>query len=207
MHLRSEFWRAHSGVHAGGGRGGGKQAGGGASAGKPSDVRGGGRSAVQASLLASLQGLCPATRMPTPAHVKMLNWRTSQVRTSFDTGGVGCVVVSGGAAHPQEPALVLAGDFCTESSFDGCTQSAVAAARAVLTSLEVGSDLPNTTQTTIKSRDLDVQPGRDTAALRVDGASHSAARNVCNTESKKTPSRRRRKGRSRVASGWAEGPM
>jgi hypothetical protein len=35
---------------------------------------------VQAELLAALQALSPRLVMPKPAHVKMLNWRTSQVR-------------------------------------------------------------------------------------------------------------------------------
>ena len=127
----SEFWSRHSNVHAGGGRGGGKQAGGGALAGRPEQVTGKGRGAVQAELLAALQALSSRLVMPKPAHVKMLNWRTSQVKTPArlaDEDGA-CVVVS------TEPSLVLAGDWCSESSFQGCAISALAAAVAVRAAL------------------------------------------------------------------------
>ena len=127
----ADFWARHANVHAGGGRGGGKQAGGGASAGRPEQVTGKGRGAVQAAMLAALQALSPRLVMPKPAHVKMLNWRTSQVKVParLAAGDGACVVAS------REPILVLAGDWCTESSFEGCANSAQAAADAVRAAL------------------------------------------------------------------------
>ena len=127
----ADFWARHANVHAGGGRGGGKQSGGGASAGRPEQVTGKGRGAVQAAMLAALQALSPRLVMPKPAHVKMLNWRTSQVKVParLAAGDGACVVAS------REPSLVLAGDWCTESSFEGCASSAQAAADAVRAAL------------------------------------------------------------------------
>jgi predicted NAD/FAD-dependent oxidoreductase len=126
----SEYWARHSGVHAGGGRGGGRQAGGGASAGRPEQVSGNGRGAVQVEMLAALRALVKLP-MPQPAHVKMLNWRTSQIRTAARTTAEdgACVVAS------RQPSLVLAGDWCTESSFEGCAVSAIAAVDAVRAAL------------------------------------------------------------------------
>ena len=51
-----------------------------------------------------------------------------------------CVVAS------TEPSLVLAGDWCTESSFEGCAISAIAAAAAVRAAL--GAAATGTTTTT-----------------------------------------------------------
>eukprot|EP01052_Picozoa_sp_SAG31_P033053 SAG31_NODE_3688_length_3987_cov_2.818930_2_plen_642_part_00 len=135
----SKFWKRYSGVHAGGGRGGGKQVGGGVSAGQPEQVVGGGRDAVQKELIAALRALAPSVPMPTAVHVKMLNWRTSQVKTntciaptSTRSGGgaVACLVTS------HNPLLVLAGDWLTESSFEGCAISAAATTKAILATLE-----------------------------------------------------------------------
>ena len=125
------FWARHSKVHAGGGRGGGMQAGGGASAGRPEHVTGNGRGAVQVEMLAALQALSSGLVMPKIAHVKMLNWRTSQVATParLTAEGRACVVAS------HQPSLVLAGDWCAESSFEGCVISAQAAASAVVAAL------------------------------------------------------------------------
>lgn len=68
----------------------------------------------------------------------MLNWRTSQIRTAARTTAEdgACVVAS------RQPSLVLAGDWCTESSFEGCAVSAIAAVDAVRAALTAA---PNTT--------------------------------------------------------------
>ena len=77
-------------------------------------------------MLEALQALCPKADMPPPTHTKMLNWRTSQVVADTVPDTAGCVVVA------KEPPLVLAGDWCVESSFQGCATSAVAATEALL---------------------------------------------------------------------------
>lgn len=77
-----------------------------------------------------------------PGHVKLskvvlgskvINWRTSQTVKPL---------VKGSAAHPrclplsQEPPLVLAGDYFTESNFTGCEASARDAAASVFAALQ-----------------------------------------------------------------------
>lgn len=141
----SDFWAQHSSVNAGGGRGNGRQAGG-ASAGRLDQVKGKGRGAVSAAMLDAFQALCPERKMPPPAHMKMLNWRTSQVVSAgIISKSPGhekrrtCVLDQGTteqAVFPLAPALVLTGDWCAESSFEGCALSASAAANEVLRKLE-----------------------------------------------------------------------
>lgn len=118
------FWQRHSRVHAGGGRGGGQQRNGGASAGAPGQVVGGGRAAVQHELLGALRGLCADLDFPAPAHLKLLNWRTSQVARPLTVPGTALLVSS-------DPPLVLTGDWATDSSFDGCAKAAEAAVALV----------------------------------------------------------------------------
>ena len=50
------------------------------------------------------------------AHVKLLNWRTSQVLTPQ----AACLA-------SEQPLLVLTGDWASDSSFDGCVAAAAAA--------------------------------------------------------------------------------
>ena len=67
-------------------------------------------------MIDELQTLVPSCIMPMPSNVKMLNWRTSQV-----VSGKNCVV-SG-----EDSTLVLTGDWCYESSFEGCVKAACSA--------------------------------------------------------------------------------
>ena len=122
------FWLLYSSVNAGGGRGGGRQSGGGASAGRPEKVAGGGRAAVLDAMVAALERLAPRLKMPRPAFVKMLNWKTSQVKVPHAHARVAPACL----ARVEEPGLVVAGDWCAgESSFEGCAASALAAVEAV----------------------------------------------------------------------------
>jgi len=100
----------------GGGRGQGKGQGG-----------GGGRDAAKAGLVAALEDLAGGP-MPRARNAKLLNWRTSQVDRALAHGGedgatVDVVTAEGGR-------LIFTGDWCTESSFEGCNRAALAAAAA-----------------------------------------------------------------------------
>ena len=109
-----ELWRQVEG--GGRRRGGGK--------GKRSKaVNGGGRKAAQARLVSALEGLA-GRRMPRPKHTKLLNWRTSQVSPPL-SGNESVVTAAGGR-------LVFTGDWCVESSFEGCNRAAIASAEAVM---------------------------------------------------------------------------
>ena len=68
---------------------------------------------VKDEMIAALKALVPGASMPPPSNLKLLNWRTSQVVKGQDC------VVSG-----DDPSLVLTGDWCYESSFEGCVQAA-----------------------------------------------------------------------------------
>ncbi|KAK7507957.1 hypothetical protein BaRGS_00000922 [Batillaria attramentaria] len=62
--------------------------------------------------------------LPPPAEVKSQKWRYSQVHRGYP-GSPGCLTLQ------QQPLLVLAGDAFTLSTFDGCLDSAEAAANTV----------------------------------------------------------------------------
>ena len=114
MQSTVELWRQVEG--GGRRRGGGK--------GKRSKaVNGGGRKAAQARLVSALEGLA-GRRMPRPKHTKLLNWRTSQVSPPL-SGNESVVTAAGGR-------LVFTGDWCVESSFEGCNRAAIASAEAVM---------------------------------------------------------------------------
>lgn len=84
---------------------------------------GGGRKAAQAKLVSALESLA-GRRMPRPKHTKLLNWRTSQVSPPL-SGNNSVVTAAGGR-------LVFTGDWCVESSFEGCNRAAIASAEAVM---------------------------------------------------------------------------
>ena len=66
--------------------------------------------------------------MPRAKHMKLLNWRTSQV----DSGGLADPPVVTAA----DGSLVFTGDWCVESSYEGCHRAALAAAGAVAAALD-----------------------------------------------------------------------
>ena len=88
------------------------------------NTRGGGRGPAKASIVGALEGLAGG-KMPRAQHTKLLNWRTSQ--TLPPTGG-GVVTAEGGR-------LVFTGDWCFESSFEGCNLAAEAAAAATINAI------------------------------------------------------------------------
>merc|ERR1712129_687558 len=63
-------------------------------------------------------------KLPRILHTKLLNWRTSQVRSLGD----GIVTAEGGR-------LIFVGDWCYESSFEGCNRAAHDAASAAIDAL------------------------------------------------------------------------
>ena len=101
--------------------GDGRRRGGGKS--KRGRAGGGGRKAAQAKLVAALESLA-GRRMPRPKHTKLLNWRTSQVSPPL-SGNESVVTAADGR-------LIFTGDWCVESSFEGCNQAAIASAEAVM---------------------------------------------------------------------------
>ena len=94
------------------GRNGGKGGGG-----------GGGRNAARSYIVAALEDLAGCS-MPRAQHTKLLNWRTSQASPPLLLEDEPTVTAEGGR-------LIFTGDWCVESSFEGCNQAAEAAATAV----------------------------------------------------------------------------
>ena len=103
-------------------------------------------------MLDALRALCPGVRMPPPAHIKLLNWQTAQVKRAAPSQEAGCVSVraggdgakSGGGAKSapggaQGGVLVVTGDWLVESSFEGCAVAASAATAAVARALKLDS--------------------------------------------------------------------
>jgi len=70
-------------------------------------------------------------QVPRTVNVKLVNWRTAQVRQSLLGAKESTVVAS------TEPPLVFTGDWCVESSFEGCSLAAQAAAKAVVRALRL----------------------------------------------------------------------
>ena len=85
--------------------------------------RGGGRGGAKAEIVGALEGLA-GSEMPRARNTKLLNWRTSQARAAGD----GVVTAEGGR-------LVFTGDWCFESSFEGCNLAAQAAATATVNAI------------------------------------------------------------------------
>jgi len=130
-----DFWYKYSNVHSGGGKGGGKQRGKGNSAsGSLDGVTGGGRDAVRMQLIQSMEKLVNGRKMPRVAHVKLLNWRTSQASdtaqmVSNTRNDQPCVLTA------ENGSIIMTGDWCVESSYEGCFQSAQVAAQSAFDSV------------------------------------------------------------------------
>ena len=86
---------------------------------------------VQADLLARLSKLLPW--LPPPERVALHAWKNSQVRAPLELPGGAAALLGGGTTPP----VVLAGDAFAPlgSRFDGCAQSADAAAAALVAAL------------------------------------------------------------------------
>ena len=87
---------------------------------------------VQADLLARLSKLLPW--LPPPERVALHAWKNSQVRAPLELPGGAAALLGGGTTPP----VVLAGDSFAPtlgSRFDGCAQSADAAAAALVAAL------------------------------------------------------------------------
>ena len=131
-----EFWKQPN-VGWGGGMGGrggsggkggeGGKGGKGGGGGKGGRARGGvgGREAARVGLVTALEELA-GIPMPRARHAKLLNWRTSQADRPLRPDYVGEPAVV--TAHGGK--LVFTGDWCVESSFEGCNRAALAAAAA-----------------------------------------------------------------------------
>ena len=107
--------------------------------------RGGGRGPAKASIVAALESLAGG-KMPRAQNTKLLNWRTSQ---SVAPSGSGIVTAEGGR-------LIFTGDWCFESSFEGCNLAAEAAAAAAVDTLcdatdADGQELESPTNGTVNS--------------------------------------------------------
>lgn len=115
-----ELWRSVEGAGKGKGRRGkGKGKGKGA---RLDGIQGGGRDAARAHMVRALEQLA-GSKMPQPQHTKLLNWRTSQASPPLTPEGGGIVTAEGGR-------LIFTGDWCVESSFEGCNLAAQMAAEA-----------------------------------------------------------------------------
>lgn len=134
-----ELWKC---VEAGGGKRGGKGKGGKGKGGKGkgtggkgkgtggkraaadslAGIRGGGRDAARSHMVAALEDLA-GCKMPRAQNAKLLNWRTSQASPPLPAESESVVTAGGGR-------LIFTGDWCVESSFEGCNLAAQAAATA-----------------------------------------------------------------------------
>ncbi|KAK0051794.1 renalase [Biomphalaria pfeifferi] len=79
---------------------------------------------VRDEILGHVRNILP--QLPKPISIKPQRWRYSQVHQVYD-GEPGCVVVS------TNPLVILAGDGFSQSTFDGCLDSAEAVLSAVKT--------------------------------------------------------------------------
>ena len=113
-------------VSAGGGRGGGRQKRGRSAGNTLNQIKGGGREEVRAILTKALEELAGGTPIPQVSHAKLLNWRTCQVNVPL-------VVPQGDsvATTTENGRVILTGDWCIESSFEGCYRAGEAAAKLV----------------------------------------------------------------------------
>ncbi len=89
-------------------------------------------------LLARLHRLLPVLGQVQPVQTYLRFWRQSQVTARIALGRTAaCLAIpqqqeeapAAGTAWSTEPLLLLAGDYFTESNFQGCLRSAQAAAR------------------------------------------------------------------------------
>ena len=98
------------------------------------DIRGGGgRNAARLHIVAALEALA-GCKMPRAQHTKLLNWRTSQaspaaILTPEADDRPAVITAEGGR-------LIFTGDWCVESSFEGCNLAAQAAADAAAAAVD-----------------------------------------------------------------------
>ena len=127
-----ELWKRVSG---GGGKRGGKGKGKGkgkgqshrnSSAASSQGSQGGGRDAARSQIVAALEEIAGRT-MPRAQHAKLLNWRTSQAAPPL--------VQDRPVVTANSGQLIFTGDWCVESSFEGCNLAAQAAATAAADSI------------------------------------------------------------------------
>jgi len=88
--------------------------------------KGGGRHSAKSSILEALESLA-GRKMPRIKKAKLLNWRTSQVNVDANAHGTGKGIVTA-----EDGRLIFTGDWCYESSFEGCNLAAEAAASAAI---------------------------------------------------------------------------
>jgi len=81
----------------------------------------GGRNSAKSAIMDAVERLAGG-KIPPVKHTKLLNWRTSQVNPPV---GEGIVTTEGGR-------LIFTGDWCYESSFEGCNLAAEEAASAAV---------------------------------------------------------------------------
>jgi predicted NAD/FAD-dependent oxidoreductase len=97
------------------------------------EIRGGGRNAARSYMVTALEALA-GCKMPRTQHTKLLNWRTSQASPPLLPEDEPVITAEGG--H-----LVFTGDWCVESSFEGCNLAAQAAATAAANAISPCSEL------------------------------------------------------------------
>lgn len=90
-----------------------------------------GRNASKSSIVDALRSLAGGKKMPRAQNTKLLNWRTSQVNVNPPTTAAG-EGGGGGIVTAEEGRLIFTGDWCYESSFEGCNLAAEAAANAAI---------------------------------------------------------------------------
>ena len=108
-------------------------------------------------MIAALKALVPGASMPPPSNLKLLNWRTSQVVKGQDC------VVSG-----DDPSLVLTGDWCYESSFEGCVQAAHSAVDVCFGSVGAKETTPKKNKKKNKKRRKRRTPNNNTCSKDVE---------------------------------------
>lgn len=101
-------------------------------------IQGGGRDAARGHITASLEELA-GCKIPRSQHAKLLNWRTSQACPPLPQGQP--------AITAEDGRLIFTGDWCVESSFEGCNLAAQIAAAAVveaISTMSASADLHST---------------------------------------------------------------
>lgn len=93
-------------------------------------IRGGGRNAAKSCIVAALEALA-GCKLPRTQHTKLLNWRTSQASPPLQVPPEAEPVITAGGGR-----LIFTGDWCVESSFEGCNLAAQAAATAAVNAID-----------------------------------------------------------------------
>ena len=127
-HTTVNLWKKHSGV------GGRKQ--------NSLNVARGGRHAVRKTLGNALEDVYDynnnsnnqrKSSIPNFSHAKLLNWRTSQVNVPPQENKEGIQNNDNNAiVTTEEGKIIMTGDWCAESSYEGCYRAATAASNLVL---------------------------------------------------------------------------